>query len=63
MARDICTGECRREDCDSEKKRHRNRYGTDIESDSGFHWLYLFLREILAGVAKNVVKSLVQTAD
>jgi hypothetical protein len=63
LTRDIRAGECRRENCDGAKKRYRNRYGTDRESDSGFHWLYLFLRESLACVAKNVVKALVQTAD
>ena len=63
MTRDIRAGECRRENCDSAKKRYRNRGGADIESDSGFHWLYLFLRESVACVAKKVVKSLAPVAD
>jgi hypothetical protein len=63
FTRDIFAGECRRENCDSAKKQYGNRCGADIESDSGFHWLYLFLRKFLACVAKKVVKSLAPIAD
>jgi hypothetical protein len=59
----------RRQDCHSAKQRYGNRGGADTGCDFRFHsvsgkvLVYLFLRKILACVAKKVVKSLATTAD